>query len=209
MKTIVCSLLILVLTSTDYLSGQDIKDAKKSVWSVTIGYAPDYDFNLSKHVPSEGDVYYFLGFIGRVDLKFSDHLSISTGVYPRKREEDYLEMPTDSWTPHYLDAHETRFFLEFPVQINYYFQNSSKSLTPYLKLAIRNSYYNRKMVGVNQDGPISINDKQYNLLSDIGIGSNLKIIPKLSLVGEICFGYCLVYDWSNRSYIDALVGLQY
>jgi len=209
MKTKTLFLILITAISIGTVWGQKVEQSTKSKWSLTIGYAPDYDFNLSNQVPSEGDVWYMFGFIVRANFKLADKFSLSVGLYPRKREEDYLFMPSDTWNPNFLDAHETRFFLEFPLQINYFLNITEKSLKPYLRLAIRNAYYNRKLIGEDQNGPFSINDKQYNLLSDLGIGSNLKIVKNLSLVTELCFGYCFIYDFSNRGYIDGLIGLQY
>jgi len=209
MKLKILLLIIFSATSIGSVWGQHVEQSKKSKWSLTIGYAPDYDFNLSNQIPSEGDVWYLLGFLARANFMLSDRFSLSVGLYPRKREEDYLFMPVDTWNPNFLDAHEARFFLEFPLQINYFLNITEKSLKPYLRLAIRNAYYNRKLIGEDQNGPFSINDKKYNLLSDLGIGSNLKIVKNLSLVTELCFGYCFIYDFSNRGYIDGLIGLQY
>jgi hypothetical protein len=200
----------LLVISIGAVSGQETNKTRQSLWSITIGYAPAYNFNLSKYVYSESDFFYSLGLTARADFKMSNKISFSAGLNIRSKEKDYLVIaPTDSWNPHSLDAHETRFFLEFPIQMNYHLLNSYKTFDPYLKISVKNIYYNRKMNGKDQDGPISINDNQYNLLADIGFGSNLRISNSFSLVVETNFGYCLIFDWQNRGYLDGLIGLQY
>jgi hypothetical protein len=210
MRKEVLFLTLLFVISIEAVSGQETDKTRQSPWSITLGYAPTYNFNLSKYVPSEFDYFYFFGFAARADFKMFNKISFSAGLNIRRKEKDYLIFaPSDTWKPIWLDAHESRFLLEFPIQMNYHLLNSYKTFDPYLKIAVKNIYYNRKMNGKNQDGVISVNDNQYNLLADIGFGSSLRISNSFSLVVETNFGYCLIFDLQNRGYLDGLLGLQY
>jgi len=177
------------------LVSQETEKANK--WSVSLGYYPFYDFNLSNQVASANDAFYWHSVSGRISYKLSDKFSILSGLSTRKNK---IDLQYDLFP----NAYVTEVFLELPFQLNYHFPKHSDYFLPYFKMAIINSYLKSS---VNE--PISDKHSYYNILSDMGLGTDFKLNNKLSVISEISIGYFLKYQYSNRAYLNGFFGLQY
>lgn len=177
------------------LNGQEIE--KLNRWSVSFGYNPLYEFNLSNQLVSANDIIYWYSVSGRVSYKLSNKFSISSGVRTRKNE---IDLHYDLFPNSYL----TDVFWEIPIQINYYFPGHSDYFMPYCKLGLINSFLKES---VNE--PIDSNHSFFYISSDLGLGSEIKLNNRLYLTCEMGLGYFLKYEHVNRAYINGFLGLQY
>jgi hypothetical protein len=195
MKTKFALLLFMTIIFLLPLSGQDLNRQKK--WSVAFGYSPLCYFNLNNEVTSGGDMFYWIAISGRIYYKFSDRLSILSGVSTRIKK---INLHYDL----YPNAYLTRVFYEFPIQLNYYFLRPSDPFVPYFKIGFINSYLKSSMVK-----PMPYNDSEFNLLFDAGLGTGFQLNKRLLATYEMGLGYFLKYENRNRAFVDMFLGLQY
>lgn len=202
---VIISIFISTLTLTT--SGQETKTSEKYPWSLSLSFAPKVGFDLFRNIPPHDiNESYLLSLDLRADHKVSKKFFYSFGVNFSTNEKHVYHLRFDAASADYFSF---GYLIEFPLQINYHFINDSKRINPYLKMAIRNSYYHLNSAGTYGASPYSISTSDYFLLSDLGLGTNFQLNDKFSILVESCIGYGLIYWRPNFGYYEGLLGLRY
>jgi hypothetical protein len=165
--------------------------------SFAIGYSPVCNLYTNPLIFNNHE-YYWNSVSGRLMYKLSDRISILASVRTRQNK---VFLRYDQ----YPDAYYRKRFMEFPVQLNYNIHRSSDTFSPYIKIAVINSLLQTRIY----EGPTLPSVSEYNFLTDLGIGTSLRIIRSISLVGEISLGYFITYQERDRAYVSGFFGLQY
>ncbi len=195
MKTKVELVLLIAFLFRLPLNCQDIEKLQR--WSVSIGYYPLYEFNLSKQIVAANDAFYWYSLSGRISYKLSNKYSILTGLRYRKEKFDlHFDL--------FPNAYYTEVFWEIPIQLNYYFSRHSDFFLPYCKIGVISSFLKSS---INE--PMQSDHSYFYISSDLGLGSEAKLNDRLGLFCEMSIGYFLKYDYSNRAYINGFLAFRY
>lgn len=219
MKKTYIILIILIITSTIGITGQEPNTKPSKIWSVSLSHAPIYTFYFY-HLKNEFIEYFSKGITEvkyqkgtnlRVDYKLSNRLSISSGINFKTRETARKDMGAD--ISYFETSTETKYLFEIPLGINYQLINSPKYFDPYLKTGLRNSYFKRRYVGeyIKYQGQNIINgtidnhDGKYIVFYELGAGTYVNLIKSVSLM----FESNVTYTISGFGYLELQGGLRF
>ena len=206
MKKIICFSILLVITMTVIVSGQDSKTSQSFPWSVSLSYSPKLGLNLfDSYTYYPYNSYLFsLDFIA--EHRFTDKFSYSFGIDFNRNHENVSQLLFDA--PSEKSKSES-YLIEFPLQINYYIISNAKNIDPYIKMSLRNSYLHYYNVGTLGGYPVTSKNSDYFLFYDLGFGSNFKINETLSIMIESSVVFGLIHNRNDFNYWDGLIGIRY
>lgn len=197
-------LLISILTiSTFILSGQDSIRIKP--WSISLSYAPRFEIYRPLN-PT--DLIYFKSFEVSINKKISQHLSIGLGInYQNMKKNDHaLVFDGDGINK---DLFYDFTYFDFPIQIDYHFFKNHKTFDPYLKASIINSFYHSFFEAIGIDYYFSDTYTKYFICLDLGIGGQLKIYKRLSLMCQASLGFGINHYNPQYTFFKSQIGLSY
>lgn len=206
MKKHLFTLTMLFLSITFIAQGQD-KDKSSYPWSFSFSYSPKINASKYKNNLNSGDYSYFTSFDHKFDHRITKNLAISFGV---DFNRFFLDQEYQSFNGVYSEirnSYQKTILIEFPMQLNYHFRDTSKVFDPYIKIAYRNAFYYHNIES-------SYGYDHYELIRyfsfvEVGIGSYLKLSDNFSLIYESSLGYGLNYRSPHYFYIEGLVGIRY
>lgn len=206
MKKIIYFSILLMITMTVIVSGQDSKTSQSSHWFVSLSYSPKLGLNLF----NSSTIYPYKLYLFSLDFiaehRFTNKLSYSFGIDFNKNHENISQLLFDA--PSEKSKSES-YLIEFPLQINYYIISNPKRIDPYIKISLRNSYLYYYNAGGHGGYPVTSKNYDYFLFYDLGFGSNFKINNKISVMTESSVAFGLIYKRNSFNYCQGLLGLRY
>jgi hypothetical protein len=201
-------IMILLIISISAIVTAQNKDVPTYPWSLSFSYSPKINISKNSFNLKIGDQSYFTSFDYKIDHQFSKHFSFSTGVDVNKistnlNYHSYLGTISQDIQYSYKTV-----LIELPIQLNYHFRDSSKIFDPYIKIAFRMGFFYQRTENYSYGFDNYEGIKYFNFL-DMGLGSYLKLSPKISFKYEMSVGYGVNYLRTNYYYFEGLIGLRY
>ncbi len=222
MKRTLCISFFLMITSLTCISGQETKPKLNQNWSVSLSFAPITTFYYYHGAQNEYLDYYSKGVMEiiypkgsnlRIDFKFNNRLSFSSGLNFKVVNDKYSTISIGEFSARSEKSTDDKYILEIPIQINYQIIKSPKFFNPYLKTGFRNSYFKRFYIGEytlwdysgTTNGKIDNKDSKYIMFYELGAGTFLNLSRSISFIIESN----LTYSISGFGYFELQGGLRY
>jgi hypothetical protein len=187
-------ILIIVHISLLFTNGQ-------GTWSISISYSP----RIEHRDPGiKNLLYYPISPCISTDFRMADRLSLSIGAYFHF-EKDKVEafgIPDK----YYISK---TFLYEVPLQFNYHLNDKTKKFAPYIKTAIRYTFYHLSIAMHDNESITTNNYNDSYILWDFGAGFNLRIKENIFLQSQISYGIGLKHAYEEFKYFEPLIGLRY
>jgi hypothetical protein len=206
MKKLLFTLTLLLLSIPFVAKGQE-KDKKSYPWSFSFSYSPKINASKYKNNLNSGDYSYFTSFDHKFDHRITKNLAISFGVDFNKFLLDMNYQSSIGVVPEITTNYLKTILIEFPMQLNYHFRDTSKVFDPYLKIAYRNVFHYENIESIA--GYYHYELIRYFSFIEVGIGSYLKLSNNFSIIYESSLGFGLNYKSPHYFYIEGLVGIRY
>ena len=170
-------------------------------WSILISNTPRIEH---RDLGIKNLLYYPISPSIGIDYNFTDRFSLLIGTFLHfdKDKDEAIGIPD-------------RYFIlktslyEVPFQFNYNLKDKSKIFVPFIKTAIRYSFYHLSATFHDNEDITTTNYNDSYILWDFGAGINFKIKENFFLRGQASYGLGLKHVYKDFKYFEPLIGLGY
>jgi hypothetical protein len=138
------------------------------------------------------------------DYRITDRFSLSCGAFFHyEKDKDYaIGIPSTYFV-------FNTYLYEVPIQLNYHLNDKTKKFAPFIKTAIRYTFYHLSSSMHRQEDIIKSHYNDSYILWDVGAGFTLKIKENFFVLSQISYGIGLKHEYKDFKYFEPLIGLGY
>jgi hypothetical protein len=170
-------------------------------WSISISNSPRIEHRDPR---LKNLLYYPFSPSIITDYRMTDRFSFSTGVFfhYEKDKDHAIGIPSTYFI-------FKTYLYEVPIQSNYHFNDKTNKFDPFIKTAIRYTFYHLSSTMHVQEDIIKSHYNDSYVLWDFGAGLNFKIHENLFLRCQLSYGFGLIHEYKNFRYFEPLISLGY